>query len=175
MDEDSNTRRLLSSTIPYYQDDQTWCVAVAKPQDLWKSIFNLFSFNEWMCIIGINYMFAAILYVIVKIDNRKENFHWTLLASLSITMGLSTVYDPRKINIRFMFCILLFYGLVFSSAFHSFLVNVLTNPRQKPQVDNLGIAIDNRFLYAGGTVPLAHYQGSDEVCNYIYIHCLGIN
>lgn len=163
MDEDSNTRRFLSSTIPYYQDDQTWCVAVAKPQDLWKSLFNLFSLNEWLGIISIIYMFAVILYVIIKIDNRNENFHWTLLASLSITMGLSTVYDPRKINIRFMFCILLFYGLVFSSAFHSFLVNVLTNPRQKPQVDNLKVAISNKFQYKGGTVPLAHYRGFDQV------------
>lgn len=163
MDEDAYTRKELSSTIPYYQDDQTWCVAVAKPELLWKSFFKLFSPIEWLVIAIMIYMIAVVLYVISRIDGRRENIHWSLLASLSITMGLATVYEPRKANVRFMFLSFLFYGLIFSSAFHSFLVNVLTNPIQKEQVDNLAASVANGFRYAGGTVALSHYEGSDRV------------
>lgn len=163
MDEDAYTRKQLSSTIPYYQDDQTWCVAVAKPELLWKSFFKLFTPIEWLVIVLMIYMFAVILYVISRIDGRHENIHWSLLSSLSITMGLATVYEPRKISVRFMFLCFLFYGLIFSSTFHSFLVNVLTNPIQKEQVDDLATSAANEFRYAGGTVALAHYEGNDHV------------
>lgn len=163
MDEDAFTRKQLSSTIPYYQDDQTWCVAVAKPELLWKSFFKLFSPIEWFVIVVMVYMIAILIYVISRIDGRHENIHWSLLASLSITIGLSTDYDPRKINVRFMFLSFLFYGMIFSSAFHSFLVNVLTNPIQKEQVDSLTAAVFNGFHFAGGTVALAHYQGKEHV------------
>lgn len=163
MDEDAYTRKQLSSTIPYYQDDQTWCVAVAKPELLWKSFFKLFSPIEWLVIVSIIYMIALILYIISRIDGRHENIYWSLLSSLSITLGLATIYEPRKINVRFMFFVFLFYGLIFNSAFHSFLVNVLTNPIQKEQVDNLVTAVTNEFRYAGGSVALAHYEGNDHV------------
>lgn len=163
MDEDTFTRKHLSSTIPYYQDDQTWCVAVAKPEDLWRSFFHLFKPIEWIVIVAMIYLIAIILYFLSRIDGRHENMHWTLLSSLSITLGLSTVYEPNKTNTRFMFVSFLFYGLIFSSSFHSFLVNVLTNPFQKPQVDNLFSAATLGFTYLGGSVALAHYAGTDGV------------
>lgn len=162
MDEDSNTRRLLTSSIPYYQDDETWCVAVAKPEELWKGIFQLFDLIEWTGIIGIICLFAVILYIIAGIDDRNENMHWTLLASLSLTIGLATAYEPKKSNVRFMFFFFLFYGLIFSSFFHSFLVNVLSNPMRKPQVANAPMAIQQRYRFAGGTLAATHIDGGDE-------------
>lgn len=83
VDEDSNSRKYLSSSIPYYQDDQTWCVATAKPQELWKNIFNLFPTFIWSLIILVVYLMAIILYYFIKLDDRSENFAWMLLASLS--------------------------------------------------------------------------------------------
>lgn len=175
MDEDSNTRRLLSSSIPYYQDDETWCVAVAKPEELWKGIFKLFPVRFWAGIIGIIYLFAAILYILSGIDDRHENFHWTFLASLSLTLGLATVYEPQRSNVRFMFFFFLFYGLIFSSFFHSFLVNVLSNPVRKAQVTSVQMAIDERYRFAGGTLPVSHFVGTDPVIQSAYNLCANID
>lgn len=164
MDEDSHTRKHLSASIPYYQDDQTWCVAVAKAEVLWKSFFKLFSLNEWAVIIAMIDLMAVILYFISRLDGRHENMPWMLLSSLSISLGLTTIYDPRKSNVRFMFLFFLFYGLIFSSAFHSFLVNVLSHPKQKAQVDSVETAVASGFRFSGGRVPLGHYEGADAVC-----------
>lgn len=163
MDEDSNTRRYLSSSIPYYQDDQTWCVAKAKPEELWRNIFNLYSTLVWSLIILVVYLMALMLYFFIKMDYKSENFMWMLLASLSITLGLSTTYDPKNTKIRLIFFIFLFYGLLFSTAFNSFLVGVLTNPRQKEQVSNLHQAVTSNFQFNGGTVTLEHFDSKDEV------------
>lgn len=163
MDEDSNTRKFLSSSIPYYQDDQTWCVANAKPEELWRNIFNLFSTMIWGLIILIVFLMASMLYFFIKIDDRSENFMWMLLASLSVTMGLTTVYDPKSTNVRLIFFIFLFYGLLFSSLFNSFLVGVLTNPRQKEQISNLYQAAEANLEFNGGTVTLEHFDAKDEV------------
>lgn len=163
MDEDANTRHFLSSSIPYYQDDQTWCVAVAKPEELWKNIFKLFPLLIWLFIIGIIEMIAIVLYIIIQFDNKRENCYWSLLASISLTLGLSTVYQPINSHVRFMFFFFLFYGLIFSSAFHSFLVNILSHPRYKNQIETIKEAIDAKFEFTGGSVTLEHYNGDDEV------------
>lgn len=163
MDEDSNTRKLLSSSIPYYQDDQTWCVAKAKPEDLWRNIFNLFSTLVWCLILLVVCLMAFMLYFFIKLDKKSENFVWMLLASFSITMGLATTYGPINTNSRVIFFIFLFYGLLFSTAFHSFLVGVLTNPRQKEQIRNLNQAVSLNLQFNGGTVTLEHFDGKDEV------------
>lgn len=169
MDEDANTRKFLSSSIPYYQDDQTWCVANAKPQELWRNIFNLFSAMIWGLIILIVFLMASMLYFFIKLDDRSENFMWMVMASLSVTMGLTSVYDPRSTNARMIFFIFLFYGLLFSSLFNSFLVGVLTNPRQKTQISNLYQAVEANLRFEGGTVALEHFTTKDEVKPLLYI------
>lgn len=163
MDEDATTRKHLSSSIPYYQDDQTWCVSVAKPEELWKNILTLFPILIWLVIISIIEIIAIILYIIIQFDNKYENYYWSLLASLSLTLGLSTIYHPNNSHVRFMFFFFLFYGLIFSSAFHSFLVNVLSHPRQKIQIDSVEKAIVSQFKFNGGSITLSHYDGDDEV------------
>nr|QGW45458.1 ionotropic receptor 87a [Bradysia odoriphaga] len=163
MDEDSNTRKYLSSSIPYYQDDQTWCVANAKPEELWRNIFNLFSTTIWSLIILVVFLMASMLYGFIKMDHKSENFMWMLLASLSVTMGLTTIYDPKHTNARIVFFIFLFYGLLFSTLFNSFLVGVLTNPRQKEQISNLHQAVAANLEFNGGTVTLEHFDAKDEV------------
>lgn len=163
MDEDSNTRKYHSSSIPYYQDDQTWCVAKAKPRELWKNIFNLFSTLVWSLIILVVCLMALMMYFFIKLDQKSENYVWMLLASLSVTLGLSTTYDPKNPNIRLIFFIFLFYGLLFSTAFNSFLVGVLTNPRQKEQISNLHQAVSSNLQFHGGTVTLEHFDAKDEV------------
>lgn len=163
MDEDSNTRKYLSSSIPYYQDDQTWCVANAKPEELWRNIFNLFSTTIWGLIILVVFLMASMLYYFIKMDHKSENFMWMLLASLSVTMGLTTIYDPKHPNARMIFLIFLFYGLLFSTLFNSFLVGVLTNPRQKEQISNLQQAVASNLEFNGGTVTLEHFDAKDDV------------
>lgn len=163
MDEDAHTRQHLSASIPYYQDDQTWCVAVAGPEVLWRSFFALFTPAEWSVISAMVALIAGLLYAVSRLDGRTESMSWMLLASLSICLGLTTVYEPRRSTVRFMFVSFLFYGLIFSSAFHSFLVGVLSNPRQQPQVDSVEAALARGFRFAGGYVPLGHYAGADAV------------
>lgn len=164
MDEDSFTRKQLSSSIPYYQDDQTWCVAVAKADELWRSFFHLFSLKEWALVVAMVLLIAVILYVVSRIDGRNESMSWMLLSSLSICLGLSTVFEPQRTTVRFMFVSFLFYGLIFSSAFHSFLVAVLTNPRDKEQINSVESAVAHGFQFGGGLLPLSHYaDGRDEL------------
>lgn len=43
MDNDARVQKILWVTIPYIQDDQTWCVATARPQDLWQNIFSIYT------------------------------------------------------------------------------------------------------------------------------------
>lgn len=41
--ENSISRKLVSSSIPYYQDDITWCVAKAGLAPTWLNVFIIFN------------------------------------------------------------------------------------------------------------------------------------
>jgi hypothetical protein len=41
--ENQISRKLLSSSIPYYQDDITWCVAKAGLAPKWMNVFVIFN------------------------------------------------------------------------------------------------------------------------------------
>lgn len=172
MDNDARVQKLLWVTIPYIQDDQTWCVATARPQDLWQNIFSIYTVATWFTLVATIFFNAFIIYVLIRViddDHKKESYVWTLMVGMASALGQYATYDPKRISIRVMMIFLFMYGLVMSSSFNSFLISILTQPRYKMQVDSLSLAIKHGFKFTGGEVALSHYLSNDSV---IKIHCI---
>lgn len=166
MDNDARVQKLLWVSIPYIQDDQTWCVATARPQDLWRNIFGIYTVSTWFTLVAAIFFNAFIIYVLIRViddDHKKESYAWTLMVGMASALGQYATYDPKRITLRVMMIFLFMYGLVMSSSFNSFLISILTRPRFKQQVDSLGSAIAHNFKYMGGEVALSHYMGNDTV------------
>lgn len=166
MDNDARVQKLLWVTIPYIQDDQTWCVATARLQDLWQNIFSIYTVATWFTLVAAIFFNAFIIYVLIRViddEHKKESYVWTLMVGMASALGQYATYDPKRISIRVMMIFLFMYGLVMSSSFNSFLISILTQPRFKMQVDSLSLAIKHNFKYMGGEVALSHYLGNDSV------------
>lgn len=173
MDNDARVQKLLWVTIPYIQDDQTWCVATARPQDLWQNIFSIYTVATWVILVATIFFNALIIYLLIRViddERRKESYVWTLMVGMASALGQYATYDPKRISLRVMMIFLFMYGLVMSSSFNSFLISILTQPRFKTQVDSLSLAIKNNFKYAGGEVALSHYLGNDSVYTIGELH-----
>lgn len=57
------SRKLVSSSIPYFQDDITWCVAKAGLAPSWLNVFIIFNSEQ------LNFSFQAMFYVFLIDDN----------------------------------------------------------------------------------------------------------
>lgn len=163
LDNDPKIQKILWNTIPYRQDDETWCVATARPQDLWRNIFGIYTIQTWIVLIGVIFLIGVIVYGLIHIEYKPENYIWSLMVSLASSLGLSITYEPTRSTIRVMLVFLFLYGLIMSASFNSFLISILTRPRFKPQVSSIRMAIEQEFEFAGGGVALDHYTDDSEV------------
>lgn len=87
MDNDARVQKLLWVTIPYIQDDQTWCVATARAQDLWRNIFGIYTVATWSTLVAAIFFNAFIIYVLIRViddDHKKESYVWTHIVPVGI-------------------------------------------------------------------------------------------
>lgn len=163
MDNDARVQKSLWISIPYIQDDQTWCVATARLQDVWQNIFGIYTVGAWLLLVGAIFFNALIIYLLTRVYNPEKSYVWTLLIGMASAIGQYASYEPQRTSIRVMMIFLFMYGIVMSASFSSFLLGILTRPRFKLQVDNLHLAIQYDFKYVGGEVALSHYLNNDSV------------
>ncbi|XP_035780489.1 uncharacterized protein LOC118460354 [Anopheles albimanus] len=165
------SRRLLSATIPYYQDDLTWCVATARHAPKWLNVFIIFNVWTWLIAIFIIFAAGALLYRFNYVEQLYQvNFTWMLLQSLAFSLSVYAHYWPRRVSIRFFLIGYMFYGLHWNAAYHSFLISVLTRPRYEVQIASVDQAIASEFGFAGPENALVHFGKPDERSRHIAAH-----
>jgi hypothetical protein len=161
--ENTISRNLLSVTIPYYQDDLTWCVPKAKLAPTWMNVFVIFSLTTWMAAILTQNITGTILYFLAKVENvYKENIFWAMLQSLNLSLGQCAHYSPRKIYTKCFLVGLFVYGIHFNAAYNSFLISVLTRPRYQPQVLSVEQAVAGQFHFVGADNVLSRLKANDK-------------
>lgn len=163
MDRDMRVAKLLWISIPYIQDDQTWCVATARPRDIWRNIFGIYTWFTWSILIATIFFIGAVIYAFMQLEHRPDNYAWTLMVGMAAALGQTASYEPWRASIRVFMCFLFMYGLVMSTSFNSFLISILTQPRFKTQINTVRSAIDAGVQFTGGELALSHYMGVDEV------------
>ncbi|XP_055624912.1 uncharacterized protein LOC129767755 [Toxorhynchites rutilus septentrionalis] len=162
------SRKLLSSSIPYYQDELTWCVPSARHAPKWLNVFIIFNWWTWLIAVSIVFAGAVIIFCFNHVENRyPQNFSWMVLQSLAFSMGVYAHYWPRNVSTRFFLVGYMIYGLHWGVAYHSFLISVLTRPRYESQVSSVAAAMAEEFQFAGAENTLVHFEKSDALSKHI--------
>lgn len=167
LDSDIESSKALSTSTPYYSDDQTWCVAKARATSKWKNIFNIFTTELWIAIICALFVITITLNIFIKIERRHENIYWAFLRALAISMGLMPTFRPQYAHTRFVYFLFLLYGVMINATFNCFLISTLTRYRTDKQVKTLNDTTKNNFNYAGGWSSVSHFSVDDPVSQFI--------
>lgn len=165
IDDDQRVKKLLWISRTYMQDDMTWCVAKARPRDLWSNIFQIYTIELWGAIAATTIIVAFTIKQFLRTEKIFEDYVWTFLLAIAAIIGKSITYEPSRVSIRVMMCFLFMYGLEISTSFSTFLISTLTQPRLKHQFDNLPDALRAGFKFASGNVAYEHYLRNDSVWN----------
>jgi hypothetical protein len=162
--ENQLSRAFLSVTIPYYQDDLTWCVPKAKLAPTWMNAFSVFSVTIWMTVISSLFVNAMILYFFARVEDKyKDNVVWAILQTICLCSGVSAHYWPRKVYGRIFIAGLFVHGIHFNAAYNSFLISVLTRPKYETQISTVEKAIAKEFQFFGGENVLSRLKQNDKV------------
>ncbi|XP_058837724.1 uncharacterized protein LOC131693691 [Topomyia yanbarensis] len=162
------SRKLLSSSIPYYQDELTWCVPTARHAPKWLNVFIIFNVWIWLVAILIVFVGAAVIYCFNHIEQKyPENYTWMALQSLALSLSVYAHYWPSKFSTRCFLIGYMIYGLHWNAAYHSFLISVLTRPRFETQISSVDAAIADGFQFTGAENSLVHFDKPDATSKYI--------
>lgn len=162
------SRKYLSASIPYHQDDMTWCIAKAGFAPTWLNVFVIFSNKTWFAILFALMITSLVLWVFVREENvYRENFMWSFMVALSISTSQYGHYWPRKFYIKLFLATLIFYGLHINTAYHSYLISVLTRPRYDQQISTVEKAIKEGMEFKVEENTVTFFKKNDEISNYL--------
>lgn len=82
---------------------------------------------------------------------------------MSTCTGQYGHYWPAKTGIKIFLGTMFFFGLHISTAYHSYLINVLTNPRYDSQISTVDEALNSKILFQVGENTVDFFRKSDSV------------
>lgn len=162
--ENAISRKMLSSSIPYYQDDLTWCL---QPASLASTLFNVFVvFNAliWSACITIIISSAMIFFAnsFYEQPRRNDNPAFSLILSTALMFNTNIGYLPKRMMIKLFLALLLIFTFHFAAFYNAFLLKILTSPRYEPQISNTYMAIQYGMTFYGNEDTLAHFEEKTE-------------
>lgn len=169
--ENSVSRKVLSSSIPYYQDELTWCVPTAGLASSLSNAFGIFNIFIWLIVIIILIVSGLLLLQFARIENKHgtENVAWSIITSLAFTLSQAGHFFPQRAPVKIFLALLMFYAFHLNTAYHSFLITVMTKPKYEPQVADAWTAVHNGYKFYGNEETLAYFvrKGNESVSRTI--------
>ncbi|XP_017046346.1 uncharacterized protein LOC108091581 [Drosophila ficusphila] len=171
IDEDPSISQFVSSSIPYLQDELTWCVAKAQRR---YGFFNFVAtFNADAGILFGLFVITCSLMVLVaqRVSRlRLRNLSGYIpicLRVLGILFNQAIPVQNFSITLRQLFGLSFFMGFFFSNTYQSFLISSLTNPRSSYQIQTLEEIYSHRMTIMGTSEHVRHLNKEGEIFKYI--------
>uniref|UniRef100_A0A6P4EBX3 Uncharacterized protein LOC108038505 n=1 Tax=Drosophila rhopaloa TaxID=1041015 RepID=A0A6P4EBX3_DRORH len=171
IDEDPSISQFVSSSIPYHQDELTWCVARAKRRHGFFNFVATFNADAGF-LLG---LFVVTCSLVVLMAQRVSGFRFSnlngyfpiCLRVLGILLNQSIRVQDFSLTLRQLFGLSFFMGFFFSNTYQSFLISTLTTPRSSYQIQTLEEIYINRMTIMGTSENVRHLNKDGEIFKYI--------
>ncbi|XP_017021388.1 uncharacterized protein Ir87a [Drosophila kikkawai] len=171
IDEDPSISQFVSSSIPYHQDDLTWCVAKAKRRHGFFNFVATFNADAGF-LIG---LFVVTCSLVVLVAQRVSGFRLRNLSGyfpiclrvLGILLNQAIPVQDFPLTLRQLFALSFLMGFFFSNTYQSFLISTLTTPRSSHQIKTLEEIYSNRMTIMGTSDNVRHLNKDGEIFKYI--------
>lgn len=94
------------------------------------------------------------------------------MMTMSLATSQPTSYRPIKTGVRIFLAGMFFFGIHISTAYQSFLINVLTNPRYNDQISTVIKAMEAGIVFDVGENTVDFFRKDDPVsCQWSCLQC----
>lgn len=120
--------------------------------------------STWIALFITLLFTSGILFVFARFEGiYRENYAWAFLIMFNLSTAQPAHYDPIRSSIKIFFAGFFFFGLHISTAYHSYLINVLTNPRLANQVSSVNEAIKFNMTFLAAENNAEFFKKNDSV------------
>lgn len=107
---------------------------------------------------------TIVLNFLVRFEGKyDENLMWSFLVALSFSTSQYGHYWPARSSIKIFLVSLIFYGLHINTAYHSFLISVLTKPRYNIQMASVRDGINRGIQFEADENSAKFFMKEDSV------------
>lgn len=99
-------------------------------------------------------------------ENYRENYVWSFLMTMALGTGQPAPYWPSKVAIRMFMAGMFFFGLHINTAYKSYLIKVLQNPRYNEQISSVTKAIEGGLVFQAAESTLTFFDKNDSVRSF---------
>ncbi|BFF90770.1 uncharacterized protein DMAD_09234 [Drosophila madeirensis] len=171
IDEDPSISQFVSSSIPYHQDDLTWCVARAKRKHGFFNFVATFNADTGFLLL----LFIVTCSLVVLMAQRLtgfrlrnlNNYFAICLRMLGILLTQAMPAQSLSLVLRQLFALSFLMGFIFSNTYQSFLISTLTTPRSSHQIESLEEIYSHRMIIMGSSENVRHLNKEGEIFKYI--------
>ena len=176
IDEDPSISQFVSSTIPYHQDDLTWCVAKAQHTHNLFNFLATFKVQVWILtlifILTASWsLFKSQKFLRLRCGILRSYFSINTYVMGSI-LGQAVNLKPLPTSVRLSFGTTFMMGFMFSNIYQSFLVSTLTTPKSLYQISHLSEIYQNKMHIMGSVDNVRHLNKEGEVGGWLCHICL---
>lgn len=168
IDEDPNLAQYISATLPYFQDELTWCVRKVGFDYDWFSFVYSFRLSTWTLIGVVLITVITFLYVYENKFRRKSTSFLTILFMIyGVLLNQNSGRISASLSVRIVIISYLSFSLIISNTFQGFLFGKLTLPRSPHQISTVYEMRVNELRITGSVGIISHLN--KEGYDYEYI------
>lgn len=120
--------------------------------------------TTWIGLLATFMVASVCLYYFVRREGKyQESYVWSFLMIVLLGSGQYAHYWPTRGTVRLYLAALFFFGLHINTAYHSFLINVLTNPRFDEQINTVEKGIDAGISFQIAESTVEFFEKADSV------------
>lgn len=160
-----------AKTIPYREDELTWCVRHASPVSTSSNIHRVFPVQVFV-VLGFIYAIGIIVvYVIMQHDSndrikRYSSFYICLMVALPAGIGQNRRFVVNKLPLRIHHIIISFCGVTGSAIWSSYLMKNFAMPPIEPQMDSVNLLVKNNFTLICDLATRFQIYHLNKVCTF---------
>ncbi|XP_022221927.2 uncharacterized protein LOC111073756 [Drosophila obscura] len=171
IDEDPSISQFVSSSIPYHQDDLTWCVARAKRKHGFFNFVATFNADAGFLLLLFIVTCSFVVLMAQRVTGFRlrnlNNYFAICLRMLGILLTQAMPAHPLPLVLRLLFALAFLMGFFFSNTYQSFLISTLTTPRSSHQIQSLEEIYSHRMTIMGSSENVRHLNKDGEIFKYI--------
>lgn len=169
------TRKSVTASIPYYQDDLIWCVQRAKKIPIFFNFFFIIPVDMWIFFVLISGLLCStLMYLLVQFDEnyrgrniRIDFFYTLLLIVIPAYSASSSHFHPTNIRLRLIYWMLLTCPMFFQSMIGAFLYQFMKFQFHYHQIASTEEILREDFRLMGSMEVLNSIKHNAMVLNSI--------
>nr|AXF48860.1 ionotropic receptor IR29 [Lobesia botrana] len=164
-------RKWFHPTVSYTQDEMTWCVPKSAQASTWNNLVIIFQWTTWLATLMIIIIMGLLFHYIYYIENYKKVTKFptiSMLYTFSMLLGWGASFTPKSATFRILIFAWLFFGMIMSISYESFLRTFLMHPRYEKQISSETDLIQSGIPLGGRAIYRSYFETNNASSFYLY-------